>query len=313
MLFNFFANRYFFIIRDINIFYFIKSLITLYKNNRKIFFYMENPVVSVILPTYNRCNLLQKAIDSVYDQSFTDWEIIVIDSQSTDGTNFFMSKLVKKDDRIKYFDIPKKKTFIISEYLNFGIEISRGKYLARLDDDDVWCDRDKLKEQVEFLDSNPEYVLVGGGSILVDANDNEMNRYIKKETDSKIRKYALLACPFDHTTIMIRKSTLDTIGGYKNVQAEDWEFFLRLGTAGKFHNIQKYYVRYLQDGKGISNKTETETALSELRVHKIYRKYYPNYYIGFILTSMQLLYTYLPFFIRKKLHYSIRFIKRKYF
>ena len=274
---------------------------------------MENPVVSVILPTYNRCNLLKKAIKSVYEQSFTDWEIVVIDSQSTDGTNIYLNKLAAEDDRIKYFDIPKKKTFIISEYLNFGIEVSKGKYLARLDDDDVWCDGDKLKEQVEFLDSNPEYVLIGAGSICVDANDNEMSRCIKKETDSRIRKFALLACPFDHPTIMVRKSTLDKIGGYKNIHAEDTEFFLRLGTAGKLHNFQKYYVRYLQDGKGISNKTEKETALSELRIHKMYRNYYPNYYISYILTGFQYLYTFLPFFIRKKLHYRIRHIKRKYF
>jgi glycosyltransferase involved in cell wall biosynthesis len=274
---------------------------------------MKNPVVSIILPTYNRCHLLKKAIKSLYEQSFTNWEIIVIDSQSTDDTTNYMNELAKKDDRIKYFDVAKKETFIISEYLNFGIKMATGKYIARLDDDDVWCDKNKLKEQVEFLESHSEYVLVGGGVICVDGNDNEMTRYFKKETDARIRKYALLACPFEHPTIMANKSSVDAIGGYNSVQAEDWDFFLRLGLVGKFYNIQKYYVRYLQDGKGISNKTETETALSELKVQRMYKKYYPNYYISFILTSFQLLYTFLPFVVRKKLHYPIRFIKRKCF
>lgn len=165
----------------------------------------QYPIVSIIIPTKDREILLKKSIESVLNQTFQNWEVIVIDDSSSDNTTGLMKKLMSEDSRIKYFRIPKSKTEGISEYLNFGIMQSKGEYIARLDDDDLWCNEDKLKRQVDFLDSNKDHVLTGGGVIMVDQNGNELFRFYKNETDEQIRRKALLACPMEHTTIMFRK------------------------------------------------------------------------------------------------------------
>ena len=129
-----------------------------------------NPIVSIILPTYNRSRFLDRAIGSVIDQTFKDWELIIIYDASTDDTSEVLKKWQEKDDRIKVLRNEKNNysTIGISKNLNDGIRVARGKYIARLDDDDYWCHKDKLKMQVDFLENNSDYVIVGGGMIVVD-------------------------------------------------------------------------------------------------------------------------------------------------
>jgi glycosyltransferase EpsE len=143
----------------------------------------SDPVVSIVIPTYNRVSMLEKAIESVFAQSFKDWELIIIDDASTDETEKRMTDLDAKEEAVKYMRIPRINDKGISEYLNIGLRNASGKYIARIDDDDYWCHNDKLKMQVEFLDNNPEYVVVGGGVILVDEKGDELFRYLKKESD----------------------------------------------------------------------------------------------------------------------------------
>lgn len=275
---------------------------------------MDYPVVSIVLPTRNRAKLLCLCIESICKQSFKDWELLVVDDGSTDNTGDLMKELTKKDSRIRYLKIARSNIPGISYYLNLGIKSSHGKYIARIDDDDTWCFEDKLKQQVEFLESNPDYVLVGGGVNMVDANNNVLYKYFKKEKDEEIRRYALLSCPFDHPTILFRKDISDSIGGYGNYKvAEDWEFFLRLGKAGKFYNLQEYYVNYLQAGQNISLNDEAEIAKTELKIIKLYRYNYPNYYKGVLLHTLQYIYSFVPCFIKKRFQYSIRYLKRNYF
>lgn len=275
---------------------------------------MNHPIVSIVLPTINRANLLRLSIESVFKQTYKDWELLVIDDGSTDGTEKMMNQLEQNDSRIRYLRISKSNIPGISDYLNFGIKSSRGKYIARLDDDDEWCYRDKLKKQVEFLESNPDYVLVGGGVIMVDENRKELYRFFKKEKDEEIRENALIACPFEHITVMFRRDTAISIGGYKNFRVcEDWDFFLRLGKEGKFYNFQNYYTNYLQAGQNYSLKHQTEVAKTELKTIKLFRHDYPNYYKGFLLTYLQYVYSFVPNFIKKRFQYFLRYIKRNYF
>ena len=274
----------------------------------------ENPVVSIILPTYNRAELLKKSIESILKQTFREWELLVIDSGSTDNTSKLMKDLGHIDSRIKYFNIPKSNVPGISEYLNYGIKNSQGKYIARMDDDDVWCYTDKLKQQVEFLDSNSDYVLLGGGVVMVDSDDNVLYKFFKNEKDDEIRKHSLLSCPFEHTTVMFRKDSAVSIGGYNKFKvAEDWDFFLRLGLIGKFYNFRVYYTNYLQGNQNFSLKDQSEVAKTEIKIIKTFRKSYPNYYLGLLLHYTQYLYSFFPEFIKNRFQYLLRFIKRNYF
>ena len=229
----------------------------------------ESPKVSIVLPTYNRINWLIKSIDSVRSQTYQNWELFVIDDISSDGTDEKMKEICCEDSRIQYHKLPVTKEPGISKFLNFGINNGTGKYIARLDDDDKWIDNDKLRKQVEFMEKNPEYVLTGGGVIAINDKEEELFRYFENETDSQIRKKALLSNPFTHPTVLFRKDAAVKIGTYQILEfAEDWDFWLRLGKVGKLYNFPEYFAHYLMAGQNISLKNQRGLAKMLFKIIK---------------------------------------------
>jgi len=272
-----------------------------------------NTVVSIVLPTYNRASLLEKSVNSILEQSYQYWELIIINNESTDYTERLIRSFSEKDKRIRYFEVNKSLQGGISQYLNFGIHNSLGKYIARIDDDDTWSDRDKLKKQVDFLDANPNYVICGGGVMMVNSAGREMYRFLKNETNEEIRRKALMACPFEHTTIMFLKDAAIIVGLYKNYRVcEDWDFFLRLGLIGKFYNFNCHFANYLQSGVNISLNDQSLVAKTELKIIREYKKYYPNYFAGMTIHIIQYLYSFFPEILKNRIQYFLRYIKRKF-
>ncbi len=274
----------------------------------------KNIIVSIVMPTYNRAELISNAIDSVLKQEFNSWELLVIDNESTDNTKQIVTKYLETDHRIKYHFIKKSLTPGLSEYLNYGIKVAIGKYIARLDDDDEWCDNYKLTKQVNFLDENLDYNLVGGGAIMVDNNKKELYKFFKRQLDEEIRKTALFACPFWHSTVLFRKSIIDIIGGYKNIRfGEDWEFWLRIGRIGKFYNFKDYFSLYLNTGNNFSVNHQRFVGKTILRIIKDYRTDYPHYKKAYLLNYLQYLYSFSPKFIKNRTQTLLFFVKRNYF
>ena len=272
------------------------------------------PLVSIIMPTYNRVDMLERAIESVFNQSFTDWELIIIDDASTDETEKRMTDLDSREPAVRYMRIPKIENKGISEYLNIGLRNARGKYIARIDDDDYWCHKDKLKLQVDFIEKNPEYVVVGGGVILVDANGEELFRYLKKETDEEIRSYALFSNPFTHATVLFKKDLALKLGGYKIIKhVEDMELWLRMGKHGKLYNMKEYFITYMTAGQNKSYTHQTENSKTVLEVLKMHKDDYPNFRKAYMLNYTQYAYSFLPLFIKKNLQSFMYYFKRKNF
>lgn len=273
-----------------------------------------SPLVSILLPTYNRAGFIGKAIESVINQSFKNWELIIIDDYSTDNTEKVVESFQKKGLKIKL--VKNKKNFYpdISRILNQGLALAKGKYIARLDDDDWWSHSDKLKMQVEFLENHPDYVVCGSGMIIVDAADRELFRYLKSENDSEIRLNALIVNPFSHTTALFSKSAALKVGGYGNwFYAEDWDLWLKLGRAGKFYNLQKYLTTYRMSGVNKSflyQKPQTKMIFNIIKKH---RSDYPRFYFAFMFNCLQYLYSFLPLVLRKNFHPSLAYWKRSFF
>lgn len=272
------------------------------------------PVVSIIAPTCNRAKLLKKMVDSVLTQSYQLWELIVVDDISTDNTDSMMKEYSDMDSRIKYFRIPVDKEPGITKYLNFGLNISQGKYISRLDDDDYWMDDDVLKTEVEFLDTHPEYLVVGGAAIIVNEKGDHLFKYTKCEKDEDIRNNALMANPFVHTTAMFRKDVVMSIGGYENLPyAEDWDLWLKLGKIGKMYNYQTHFTCYLSAGQNTSFIKQRPQSKEILKIIRKYRKDYPKYWKGFFLNFTQYIYSFLPNGFKRRLQPFMIFLKRNYF
>jgi len=272
------------------------------------------PTVSIIMPTYNRIRMLEKAIQSVFDQSYKDWELIIIDDASTDETEIRMKELDSREEAVRYMRIPRIENKGISEYLNIGLRNARGKYIARIDDDDFWCHKDKLKLQVEFLEKNPDYVVVGGGVILVDGEGNELFRYLKKESDEEIRSFALFSNPFTHATVMFKKDLALKLGGYKIIKhVEDMELWLRMGKHGKLYNMKEYFITYMTAGQNKSFTHQRENSKTVLEVIKLHKDDYPNFSKAYLLNYTQYAYSFLPVFLKKNLQSFMYYFKRKNF
>ncbi|MSR73730.1 MAG: glycosyltransferase [Candidatus Pacebacteria bacterium] len=264
--------------------------------------------VSIIMPTHNRMDLVPRAIESVRKQTFMDWELLVTDDASTDTTWNVLTEWAAKDARIKPHRNATNQYPDISGILNGGIARSQGAYIARLDDDDYWIDSEKLAKQVAYLDAHPECVIVGTGVVVVDAENKERYRYFKKEFDIDIRKSALAANPFTHSTVMYRKSIALAAGGYANRYIEDWALWLAMGTRGSLHNIPEYSIAYLM---AESNKTWLFQRAQYREVMKLIWRFkwqYPRFARGFAVNCAAYAFAFLPTVLRRALQgYASRF------
>ena len=153
--------------------------------------------ISIIVITRNRANFISRAIQSVLDQSFSDWELIIIDDSSTDNTEEIVQSFVIKDSRIKY---NKNSTLLgISANRNKGLFLTTGKYMAVLDSDDYWLDKDKLQKQYNFLENNPDFILIGSNVRIIDEKENFIKKTVWATEDSDIRKKILIKNFFKFT------------------------------------------------------------------------------------------------------------------
>lgn len=259
----------------------------------------KKPIVSIVVPTYNRAKTLPRAIDSALGQSYENIEIIVVDDGSTDGTKKVVESYFKNPN-VRYIYRENKNCHVYP--MNDGARAANGKYIAILDDDDFWCDKDKIAKQADFLEKNPDYVLVGGGAIKVDENGKEIVRYLLSEKDEDIRDKILVADTFVHVTAFFRKETWQKVGGYdENFDGiEDWDLWLRMGKIGKFYNIQDFFVNYSahrSDSPGYSESKygRLEWLKLNLKLKKKYRRDYPHYWKAILICWLGFFYSLMPF------------------
>jgi len=246
-------------------------------------------LVSVIMPTYNREELVGRSIKSVLDQSYKNFEFIIINDCSTDNTEKIVEDYQKKDKRIKY--LKNKDNLGIVKSLNNGLRIAQGEYIARVDDDDAWIDEKKLEKQIDFLNKHQEYVLIGTGSIAVFESKGLRIKNSKPEKDEDIRKKMLLNCPFLHPSVVFRKEAIDKIGFYDESleRAEDYDLWMRLGKIGKMFNLQEYSIESIVGASNVSHQKRREILVYNLKLIKKYKLDYPNYRRAYLKNYLEYL------------------------
>ena len=199
------------------------------------------PKVSVIIPTYNREDYISETIQSVLEQTYKDFEIIVVDDGSSDNTK---KNLEKFEKRIKLIIQTNSERAIAR---NNGVKNSSGEYLAFVDSDDIWI-KDKLEKQVKILDNDKKTILVYGQSQRIDKSSNQIKtaKRQKEGYSGNIFEKLLYRNFIVSATPVIRRGTFEKTQGFETryVPYEDWEFWLRLSLLGKFYFINKPLAFY---------------------------------------------------------------------
>ena len=247
------------------------------------------PKISIVMITRNRASFLHQAIESVQNQSFTDWELIVSDDDSKDDTEVILAPKMAKDMRIKYHK--NSPALGISGNRNMALSLASGKYIAVLDSDDFWLDKDKLKKQYDFLESNPDYVLIGSNIKIINEKDN----FIKETTfaieDTDIRKKLLKENQIPHSSVLIRKDLMEKVGGYdkKLSCVEDLDLFLKLGKLGKMKNLNEISTAYTRHSGGTSHQKKISMAWNHFMIILKNFGKYPNWIQAIILAKLRIL------------------------
>lgn len=210
----------------------------------------ERPLVSVILPTYNHATFIGKAIESVLNQTYSNFELIVVDNYSDDSTGKIVTSY--NDNRIKYLKY--RNNGIIAASRNFGIKHARGQYIAFLDSDDIWhhC---KIEEQIPQFCS-PEIIGVASNAILVsetpfyrDKNFSRgKNGYVDYQYRDLLDRNSIVT-----SSLIVRRVILNQAGLFDEDKIfsciEDWELWLRMARYGSFRVLEVPLLTYFVSRK----------------------------------------------------------------
>ncbi|MCS7093307.1 MAG: glycosyltransferase [Patescibacteria group bacterium] len=202
----------------------------------------KKPLVSVIMPVYNAEKFLSQAIESILNQTYKNFEFIIIDDYSTDNSKEILKTYLKRDKRIKVFF--NRKNLGIEKVLMKTKKIFRGKYYARMDADDI-SRKDRLEKQIDFLENNPDYVIVGSNIRIIDENNKILGLRKYPETHQEIVDYLYLGNPFAHPSVCLKADVLKKeFYNEKFKNAEDYYLWWRILKLGKGLNLQDYLVDY---------------------------------------------------------------------
>lgn len=219
------------------------------------------PLVSVIIPCYNAEKYVESAVRSIMTQTYKNLEIIVTDDCSTDNTFSILEKLADEDNRIKLF---KNETNLkIVKTLNKMVQLANGKYIARMDADDISLPN-RIEKQVEFLEKNSDIAFCGTNAWHINENGKKIGFSCLPRTNDEINKFKFYACPFYHPAVMVRSEVYKENFYDENfLYAEDYELWIRLLENYKGYNLKNrlifYRIFFAQTSKRLSNEQQTKS------------------------------------------------------
>ena len=216
------------------------------------FFAAMNPEVSVVMSVYNGAKTLAPSIQSILSQADVNFEFVIIDDGSTDGSAAIIDEFARQDSRIKAIY---QENQGLTKALIRGCHEARGKYIARQDTGD-YSYPGRLKRQADFLSLNPPLAICSSWGRML-GPDNEIIMEVKGPADQKLATHELLyekKGPPGHGSVMFRKDIYEKVGGYRHqfYYAQDSDLWLRMGREGLISYIQDYLYEYKMDYSDIS-------------------------------------------------------------
>lgn len=257
-------------------------------------------MISIIMGLYNAEDTISEAIDSIINQTFKEWELIICNDGSTDNGAMTVEQYVYKDSRIKL--IHNEKNMGLNYTLNHCLEYASGEYIARMDADDISLPT-RLEKEFMFLETNKEYSIVSTPMIYFDENgDFAVGKAINNPTILDVMK----GTPFCHAPCLVRKEAYDNVGGYSldsnTLRVEDYDLWVKMLAEGyKGYNLDEPLYKMRDDRNAYRRRKyiyRINEAFVKIKAFKLLRP--PFYSIIYIFRP--LLVGLLPSFIYKFLH-----------
>lgn len=211
--------------------------------------------VSVVMSVYNGARYLREAVDSILSQTFEDFEFIILNDGSTDGS----AEIIRSysDTRIRY--VENSQNIGLTRSLNQGLSLARGEYIARMDADDISFPA-RLEAQVRFLDSQPEIGVLGTGFQLID-QVGKTSEILKFPREHGLLRWMMCFCfnPIAHPTVMMRRDLVSIAGGYDEAlsTSQDFDLWGRLSGVTRLSNLPEVFL-YLRKHQGNVSSTRSE-------------------------------------------------------
>ena len=225
------------------------------------------------MPTYNANRFVRTAVESILAQTFEDFEFIIVDDCSTDGSSEILRQYAERDRRIRVLTNTRNLDFVRSR--NRGIAEAGGVFVANMDSDDVALPT-RLAEQYAFMTSNPAVGVCGAAVILIDENDCELGIRRYRADDRDLRARLFLFNPFAQPVTMIRRDVLDDTGPYNpdHILADDLDLWFRIGVKYRLANLQTPLLKYRVHRGSATGKRLSDMHRAAARVRAIARRDY---------------------------------------
>lgn len=201
----------------------------------------DKPGITVLMTVYNGERHIAEAVASILNQDFTDFELLIIDDGSTDGTASVIAQF--NDPRIRVLHNGANKGVAVSR--NSGLYAARGQYISILDSDDIALPN-RLSLQYQFLTASPTVALCGGQAILIDGSGNQIGTFEQVPVGSEhLAMHLLFRDIFINPSCMFRRSAALQLGGYRDLGvAEDFEFYYRMSNTYVVANLPDFLIKY---------------------------------------------------------------------
>jgi len=211
--------------------------------------------VTVLMPVYNGERYLGEAVESILNQTFYDYEFLIIDDGSTDRTAEIL--LSFHDERIRL--VRNNTNLRLIATLNHGVEIARGKYIARMDCDDI-SHPERLEKQFQFMEVHPEIGVLGTGIQVINAVGKTGCKYTFPAEHEVIRWSLSFYCPLAHPSVMVRREVILRSGGYYQHMrhVEDYDLWRRLSAKTRLSNLTEALLYLRKHGSNITQVAESE-------------------------------------------------------
>jgi len=242
----------------------------------------SSAVVSVLLSTYNDISTIESAVNSVLNQTYDNFEFIIVNDASTDATAEVLNKFSENDRRITVYS--NIKNMGLTRSLNRGLTHCTGVYIARIDADDLWH-KDKLGEQLDYMFDHPECALLGTAYEEIDC----YGKYFRASTvplftnDGDLRSSMARFNPFFHSSVIVRKDIIESLNGYDErcKYAQDYNLWVRIAEKHNLANLPKVLAYRRITAGNISVRKERQQRISALRSKVLAIKLLNNNFLSY--------------------------------